>query len=83
MSNYTRKDYEIDCIKLRDGMTGKRSIDYILKNYFAKLNGDGKKDMRIVLVNALNGNSYSKAIEHNLMPIFKEVYKIKTGTDFN
>lgn len=82
MSEYTTADYKLEAIKLQKGLTGKRPIEYILKTYFPKLKGEKRRRMRMDIVNSLNGNSFAKTMEHKLMPIFREVYKVKTGKTF-
>lgn len=82
MSELSTKQYKLDCIKLQEALKGKKPIEFILKTYFKGHSGESKRQLRIAIVNALNGNSLSKAKEYNLMPIFKEVYKTKTGQEF-
>lgn len=81
MSKYTIDIYRIDTILLREGLRNTKPVSHILKKYFTDFRGD-KKELRSNIQNALNGNSYEKAIELKLMPIFKRVYKEKTGKEY-
>jgi hypothetical protein len=82
MPQYTRDKYLNDCTEIRTSLKGKRPIEYIIKNYFPKYKGERRRKLRLHLVNSLNGNSFSKTKSLKLIPIFIEVYNLKTGKTF-
>lgn len=81
MDNYTIEMYRKDSVLLRQGLKNKRPIYYIMKEYFPDYKGDRKR-LRSEIQNCLNGNSYEKTLQMNLMPIFEKLYYIKTGNRF-
>lgn len=82
MSEYTREEYQLDCIKFKKDLAGERIYDFIVRTYYPDLKGDDRRKVKMDIVNVLNGNSFSKAIEMNIRPILKKVYKNKTGKAF-
>lgn len=82
MVEYSIDTYKSECMLLLKGLRGKRAIAFILKTYFPEVEKEERTKLRTDIVNIINGNSYSKAIQLEVMPIFKEVYLIKTGKQF-
>ncbi len=82
MPEFTRDKYLNDCKIIRYSLKGKRPIEYIIKNYYKKHKGEKRRKLRMHIVNSLNGNSFNKTKSLKLMPIFIEVYNLKTGKTF-